>query len=193
MSVTATHKARASPNDSIYTPQPLADYIIGMANIQSDEWVLDPCRGAGAFYDHLPSCHKAYCEITEDKDFYEWETPVDVVIGNPPYSQWNRWLEHTLNICKKRFVYLFSVLSLTPRRLKMIHDAGFGITQIYTTKVSWWMSQSIVIVAEKDKPSILQYSPNQQCPECGHMCGRGVRGNPPNVCAKPNKIDGFKV
>lgn len=192
MSVTATHRTRGSPNDKIYTPQPLANHIISMANIQPDEWVLDPCRGGGAFYHHLPPCHKAYCEIDEGKDFYEWKTPVDVVIGNPPYSQWNRWLEHTLRICKKRFVYLFSVLSLTPRRLKMIHEAGFGITRIHITKVAWWMTQSITVVAEKGATSIIEYSPNQTCPDCGVMCGRGIRGNPPNVCAKPDKIDEFK-
>lgn len=183
MSAKGTHKARSSPNDSIYTPLPLAQYVIGMANIQPDETVLDPCRGGGVFYNNLPPCHKAYCEIGEGINFYDWKTPVDVIIGNPPYSQWNRWLEHTLKICR-RFVYIFSVLSLTPRRLKMIEDAGFGITKIHLTKVSWWMASSISIVAEKGATSILQFSPNQQCPECGHMCGRGVRGNPPNVCAK---------
>ena len=184
MSAKGTHKARASPNDTIYTPEPFARRIIEMADIQPDEWVLDPCRGGGAFYNNLPSCHKAYCEIAEGKDFYEWETPVDVVIGNPPYSQWTRWLEHTLRICKDRFIYVFSVLSLTAKRLKRIEEAGFGITAIHITKVDWWMTQSITVVAKKGAPSLIQYSLNQKCPECGVMCGRGVRGNPPNQCAR---------
>lgn len=187
MSAKAIHQARSKPNDRIYTPLPLAQYIIGMANIQPDEWVLDPCRGGGAFYNNLPSCHRAYCELEEGKDFYDWKTPVDVVIGNPPYSQWNRWLEHTLSICKDRFIYVFGVQSLTPRRLKMIEGAGFGITAIHLTKVAWWMSQSLIIVAKKGASSILSYSPIHTCPECGIMCGRGVNGRDANQCAKETR------
>jgi hypothetical protein len=158
--------------------------MIEMADIQPTDWVLDPSKGDGVFYNNLPSCRKAYCEITEGKDFYEWKTPVDVVIGNPPFSHWTKWLDHTLSICKDRFVYVFGCYSLTHSRIQAIHDAGFGITKLHVVKVAWWLAQSIVVVAEKGKPSILSSSPAIKCPECGVMCGRGVRGNPPNECAR---------
>lgn len=184
MSVSAIHRAKGRPNDVIYTPRPLALRAIEMANIQPDETVLDPSKGAGVFYDNLPPCHKSYCEITEGKDFYKWSEGVDVVIGNPPFSKWTPWLDHTLKVCKKRFIYIFGATSLTGNRLKKILDAGFGITSIHICKVAWWMSQSLVVVAEKGKPSIMTGSPIQNCDICGVNCKRGIFGNPPNECMK---------
>lgn len=182
MSVKAVHHSKGHPNDSIYTPLPLALRMIEMANIQPNESVLDPCRGAGVFFQNLPLCDKAYCEITEGRDFYEWKEPVDVIIGNPPFSQWKKWLPHTLSLCQKRFIYVFSSTGLTGNRLKMILDAGFGITAVHIVKVAWWMSQSIVVVAEKGKPTIMTGSPIQNCDVCGKNCKRGIYGNPPNEC-----------
>lgn len=184
MSVKAIHHAKGHANDTIFTPKPLALRAIEMANIQPDESVLDPSRGGGVFYDNLPECKKDYCEITEGKDFYDWMEGVDVVIGNPPYSQWKKWLKHTLSICRKRFVYIFGATSLSGNRLKMILDAGFGITQIHICKVAWWMNQSMVVVAEKGKPTIMTGSPIQNCDICGKNCKRGIFGNPPNECMK---------
>lgn len=184
MSAAAIHKAHSNPNDNIYTPIPLAMKMIEMTAIQPHEVVLDPSKGGGAFFDNLPPCDKHYCEIEEGKDFYKWSMPVDVVIGNPPYSEWTKWLAHTLSICKKRVCYVFGANSLTGNRIQMIHDAGFGITKIHIVKVAWWMTQSMVIVAEKGAPSILTSDRIINCEHCGKMCGRGVRGNPPNVCNK---------
>lgn len=184
MSVKAIHHAKGHANDTVYTPKPLALRAIEMANIQPDETVLDPSRGAGVFYHNLPSCHKAYCEIMEGKDFYDWKQEVDVVIGNPPYSQWKPWLSHTLSICRKRFVYVFGASNLTANRLKMILDAGFGITKIHICKVAWFMTQSVIVVAEKGATTIMTGSPIQNCDVCGKNCKRGIYGNPPNQCVK---------
>lgn len=187
MSAKAIHNAHSKPNDCIYTPKPLAERMIQMTAIQSHEVVLDPSKGGGIFFDNLPPCDKHYCEIEEGRDFYQWTMPVDVVIGNPPYSQWTKWLAHTLSICRKRFCYVFSTNSLTGNRIKMIHDAGFGITKIHIVKVAWWMTQSIVIVAKKGASSILTAEPIMNCEHCGTMCGRGIFGNPPNKCNKEKK------
>lgn len=184
MSIKAIHHSKGHANDKIYTPLPLALRAIEMANIQSDETVLDPCRGGGVFYNNLPACRADYCEIEEGKDFYEWKEEVDVVIGNPPYSQWKKWLRHTLSICRKRFVYLFGASNLTANRLKMIEEAGFGITKIHICKVAWWMAQTMIVVAEKGAVSVMTGSPIQNCDICGKNCKRGVFGNPPNQCMK---------
>ena len=188
MSATAIHNAHKTPNDCIYTPPSLAQRMIEMAAIQPHEVVLDPSKGAGVFFDNLPRCDKHYCEIEEGVDFYQWSMPVDVVIGNPPYSQWTKWLAHTLSICRSRICYVFGANSLTGNRIQMIHDAGFGITKIHFVKVAWWMTQSMVIVAEKGAPSILTSDRIINCEHCGTMCGRGIYGNPPNVCNMENKI-----
>ena len=192
MSAKAQHNSKGHPNDVIYTPLPVALIAIEMANIQ-DETVLDPCKGAGVFYDNLPG-KKHYCEITEGKDFYDWTEPVDVIIGNPPFSQWNKWIQHTLTICKKRFVYVMGATNLTGRRLQWILDAGFGITKIHICKVNWFMLQTMIIVAERGAPTIMTGTPKMiKCDVCGN-CKRGVYGNHPNICLnKGTKHDTVEV
>ena len=187
MSIASIHHSKGHANDCIYTPKPLALKMIEMTGILPNETVLDPSKGGGVFFDNLPDCSKYFCEIEEGINFYDWHMPVDVVIGNPPYSQWTKWLEHTTHICKKRFCYIFGTNSLTGNRLKMIHDAGFGITKIHTVKVAWWMTQSFCIVAERGADSILTFETIMKCEHCGTMCGRGINGNPPNTCNKEAK------
>ena len=179
----AIHNAKRNKMDYYLTPEPVARLMIEMAEIKDTDLVLDPSKGKGVFFDNLPYGGD-YCEITEGKDFFDNRNYYDVIIGNPPYSIWDRWISHTVKICDK-FCYLFGQSSLTHNRIKMIHDAGFGATKICILKVNWWMTQSMIVVFEKGKPSILTSSPIQKC-ECGKTCGRGVYGNDPNKCNKSN-------
>ena len=96
-------KKRKTANDVIYTPAPLAKVMIELCDIQQVDKVLDPSRGGGIFYNNLPECNKDYCEITEDKDFFKYDKEVDIIIGNPPYSLWTKWLEHTIKLNPKKF------------------------------------------------------------------------------------------
>lgn len=59
--------------------------------------VLDPCRGPGAFHNLLPA-GSPWCEITDGVDFFAHHTPVDWVIGNPPYSMTRQWFRHSYTI-----------------------------------------------------------------------------------------------
>ena len=189
MSATALHASHTKPNDIIYTPLPIAEQMIAMCDIAPTEWVLDPSKGAGVFYNHLPPCHKAYCEIEEGKDFFDWTTHVDVIVGNPPFSLWTKWLKHTVTLCD-RFCYIFGANNMTPNRLQLIHEAGFGVTKIHTVKVAWWMSQSFIILCEKGKPSCITVTPGTfPCEYCHTMCGRGINGNPPNECHYDKKME----
>lgn len=86
-----------TPKDVVYTPAEVARDIINYFNPSG--YLLDPCRGDGAFYDNFPAgCRRAYCEITEGKDFYNWSEHVDWVIGNPPYSIFHEFLKHSFSI-----------------------------------------------------------------------------------------------
>lgn len=82
------------PSDIVYTPDNVAIDIIRRLN--PNGVCLDPCKGDGAFYNHLSNAF--YCEIQEGTDFFNWQQPVDWVIGNPPYSIFKEFLEHAFNI-----------------------------------------------------------------------------------------------
>jgi hypothetical protein len=86
-----------TPKDVVYTHAEVARDII--AYLQPAGYLLDPCRGDGSFYENFPSGNrKAYCEISEGKDFYNWSQCVDWVIGNPPYSIFHEFLTHAFEI-----------------------------------------------------------------------------------------------
>ena len=88
-------------NDVVYTPDWAALDIV--------EWfkpsgrILEPCKGQGAILKYLPNAD--WCEISEGKDFFAWNEPVDWIVSNPPYSMFNDWLEHSFQIAPD-IVYL---------------------------------------------------------------------------------------
>jgi hypothetical protein len=81
--------------DVVYTPEWVVVDMI--EHFQPNGIVLDPCRGLGAFTDHLPE-GSPWCEITDGRDFFEWNQQVDWVIGNPPYSLTRPWFRHSYDI-----------------------------------------------------------------------------------------------
>jgi len=56
-------------SDVVYTPVIFSKTIIDI--IKPSGTILEPCKGDGAFYNLLPS-HSEYCEITEGKDFFNY-------------------------------------------------------------------------------------------------------------------------
>jgi len=145
-------------NDIIYTPLLVAQLMIDMCDIQENENVLDPSKGKGVFYDNLPNkCIKSFCEITENKDFFDCHKKFDLIIGNPPFSMWDKWLEHTIKLTDK-FCYIFGTLNFTQKRLKIVEDAGFGLTKLHLLKINGWFGTSLICIFEKGKPSIMTYT-----------------------------------
>lgn len=95
----------ATVNDVVYTPAPLARDMVQF--FQPEGRILDPCMGTGAFFYQLP-VGAAWCEIERGRDFYAWETPVDWIIGNPPYSHYSAWLRHSMKVAD-HIAYLMPV------------------------------------------------------------------------------------
>ncbi len=177
-------KVKNNPNDVIFTPLDVAKIMIDMCEIESHQTVLDPSLGGGVFYDNLPPCQKDFCEITKDKDFFACEQTYDLIIGNPPYSLWNEWIQHTMKLTDK-FCYIFGCFNFTDKRIRDILSSGYGITKFHLLKVDWWYSPSFILVFEKNKPSIISVSAQcHLCDICNSRCKRGRCGNLPNQCTK---------
>jgi len=89
-------------SDFVITPDWCAKDII--TYFKPTGKILDPCRGEGAFYKSIPQ-GSYWCEIRQGKDFFDFNKKVDWIIGNPPYSIFDRWLMHSYDIADN-IVYL---------------------------------------------------------------------------------------
>lgn len=84
--------AHVNKNDVVFTPDWLAKQICSMFPIGGA--VLEPSKGEGVFLKYLPP-NTAWCEITEGRNFFDFNKKVDWIVTNPPYSDFNRFLEHS--------------------------------------------------------------------------------------------------
>lgn len=116
--------------------------------------MLDSAYGTGNFFNCFPSVtHNHYT-----KNFEKWNTPVDWIVTNPPYSLLNKWwLTHTYKYAKKGFGYLVGQGNLTCKRMEEANAAGFGLTRIHMCKVFKWFGMSYFVVFEKDMPNLISY------------------------------------
>lgn len=92
-------------NDIVFTPELVAQKIV--EHYSPNGKILDPCMGEGAFYKYLPE-PKDWCEITKGKNFFDYNEQVDWIVSNPPYSNFDKWLDHSFNLAEN-IVYLTPV------------------------------------------------------------------------------------
>lgn len=178
-------KHRENPNDKIYTPNKIALKAIEMADLKEGDIVLDPSYGAGVFYNNLPEyVNREWCEIDLDKDFFEYDKKVDCIIGNPPFSIWTKWLEHTIYLDPQKIIYIFGAINLTDKRVRNIISKGYGITKIHLFCVSYWFGCAFIVMFEKNKPSIISsHGYTLHCDIClKSNCKRGRKGYDFNKC-----------
>ena len=125
--------AHVNPNDVVFTPDWLAKKICGMFPISGD--VLEPCKGEGAFMKYLPPGTE-WCEIAEGRNYYDWHKKVDWIVTNPPYSDYNRFLEHSFNIAENIVLVVpFSKMFKSMGTIKAILNYG-GIVSIHALPAS---------------------------------------------------------
>lgn len=109
-------------NDVVMTPVPVAKDIIQYFSPKGR--ILDPCKGDGAFFNNLPE-GSDWCEITEGKCFFSNEEKYDWIVSNPPYSIFDKWLVHSLNVADN-IVYLIPVNKLLSSLVKLKKVYAFG-------------------------------------------------------------------
>lgn len=118
--------------DIVYTPEAFARQIIGYLNPKG--FVLDPCRGQGAFYNNFPpGVQKDWCEIAQGRNFFWWAKHVDWVLTNPPWSgrAMTAFLEHSLKVADNVALLIPSAMGLTTRkRIRLVHQHGFGLKEL---------------------------------------------------------------
>jgi hypothetical protein len=113
--------------DIVYTPEDVAVDVV--RHFGPTGKVLDPCRGDGAFWRHMPGAE--WCDLKDDRDFFNWTAPVDWIVSNPPYSIFSEWLTHSYKVAEN-IVYLIPINKPynSFKMLKDLHEWG-GIKEIY--------------------------------------------------------------
>ena len=110
-------------NDVVFTPTKFTKKICSMFPISGD--VLEPCRGEGAFMKYLPK-NSEWCEITEGKDFFDYNKKVDWIVTNPPYSVFDHFLDHSFELADN-VVLLIPVAKVLKSMgtIRKVFDFGF--------------------------------------------------------------------
>ena len=117
-------------NDRVMTPPALAKAIV--KEVYPVGLVLEPCRGTGNIFKELPQGAE-WCEIDEGKDFFKWTEKVDWIVTNPPFSQWRKFLKHSMEVAEVGIAFLCTINHLWLKaRMRDIREAGWQIQSIYT-------------------------------------------------------------
>lgn len=115
-------KMALDPRDVVYTPDWVASDIVEY--FKPSGIILEPSCGDGVFLKYLQGDVR-WCEIEKGIDFFAWETPVNWMVGNPPYKLIKQWLEHSFKFAEN-VLYLIPMNSPfnSMSRMKVILDYG---------------------------------------------------------------------
>ena len=137
-----SRRNESKAGDVVMTPLWFAKQIIDYFPLQGV--VLDPCRGVSrAFYDQYPDhVQKDWCEILEDRNFFDWKVTVDWVIGNPPWSghAFTAFMSHAMKVADNVVLLIPSAMGLTTKkRIRVTELHGHGLKEIvfYEWPVEW--------------------------------------------------------
>ena len=109
-------------SDYVQTPKLVAEDMINY--FKPNNKIIDPCRGENKVFYNLIQCD--YSEIIEGIDFFNIEEKYDWIIGNPPYSIFNKWIRHSYKI-GDNIVYLLPTFKVyNPLSLmRLYYDKGY--------------------------------------------------------------------
>lgn len=111
-----------NPRDVVYTPDDVARDVV--AFFKPTGRILEPCAGDGAFLKYLPP-DTEWCEIEKGRDFFAEHRHFDWIVGNPPFSNFGKWLEHSFELANNVVYLQFpSSCFISESRLRKILEWG---------------------------------------------------------------------
>jgi hypothetical protein len=164
--------------DEIQTPKIVWERILEYFPIVYNDIFFEPFKGAGSLYD-LVDCKKEWCEITQDKNIFDYDFKTSVVTKlytNPPFKAMiptNK--KGKLTFKYKNCVYFFleyfminlpllvecgflmnakSFQSLTPKRLAKLNELGFYIHNVVCLNIQKWYGLYYFVLFKKQKNNL---------------------------------------
>ncbi len=147
------------------TPPELCKELIKQVPLEAGDRVLEPFKGEGGFYNNLPDfVEKDWCEITEGRDYKDYDKEFDFCLTNPPFklqegskreNAFWKLLKYYTCRATKGVAFLgndFCFATLTPKRLKELNESGWYIHNITCCNVKKWRGRYFWIILLK-KPS----------------------------------------
>jgi hypothetical protein len=140
------------------TPNNLAKQLLEHIKFDDNDFVLEPFKGEGSFYNNFPdNIKKDFCEIEEGLDYKDFDKHVDWVVSNPPFKINNKNCFFDLLIyysdkINKGLAFLgndYCFTSLTPIRLKKLNDKGLFIDKIVCCSIKKWRGRYYFIIFKK--------------------------------------------
>ena len=142
-------KNRKTAKDVFYTPLAVVNkHIESIQALPTDKW-FDPFAGKHIYYDNFPTENKVYTEIEEDKDFFGFNEPVDIICSNPPYSIMDAVLQKSVDLKPRVISYLLLEGKMTPRRIEFLNKHGYSMTGMYMCKVYKWYGMAVAYTFTK--------------------------------------------
>lgn len=147
--ISHTIKHRVVPKDVFYTPLSVVKtHLTQIKSEENDIW-LDPFAGKFIYYDNFPTDLKDYCEISEGKDFFDYKDDVDIICTNPPYSNLDEVLTHSVSLNPRIISYLLLEGKMTPKRIEYLNSKGYSMTGMYMCKVYKWYGMAVAYTFTK--------------------------------------------
>ena len=136
------------PSDYVLTPEWCAQDMVTHFNPTGT--ILDPCRGLNKVFHNILPANSCWCEIQEGRDFFKFTQKVDWIIGNPPYSIFNAWMQHSFSL-SDNIVYLLPTFKVfNSLGLYRIYNKNGWIKHIrfydVGKRIEWSRSRPIVVV-----------------------------------------------
>ena len=119
---------KATESDNVMTPTHIAEAIV--ERYKPKGFVLEPARGTGNIFNELKK-PKDWCEINQNRDFFDYNKKVDWIITNPPYSIYDLFLEHCFEVADNVVLLVPIAKAFKSMRVeKMVSEYG-GLKEIW--------------------------------------------------------------
>ncbi len=146
------------------TPEDLVIDLLKLIPFKEDDFIIDAGSGKNkVWYNNFPeNVHKIEIELSDGNNFYNYDysrnAPIDWVIGNPPFTDFIKFIFKSADICKKGFAFLTNhsrINQLTPKRLTDLENKGFYLNHIHIIGCKKWFGRYYFLIWTKEKsPSI---------------------------------------